>query len=271
MNSASRPVRLICFTLCVLLITVWFGCHGRPSKGEIVARAGSQDLSQAEFEALTGISLDSLSPPDQWRLAAAWVERALVEQEGKEQGFDKDSDIQEKLQALRAELYRAKLLAKIPAPPPDDELIASYYDLHRDEFLRHHDAYLIELYWSEDRGAMADFRRQLVAGDTTLLTEGRVAAEGKWLAESGELETEFEAELASLKPGEVTFPRPYEDGFRAARLLESFPAGTVLDLPAVRDEIAARLVIEQSRQRMDSLDNYLRQKYPVTIFLADSL
>lgn len=264
--TARRIVRL--GLLLGLLLT--FGC-GRKEKSELVACVGPRDLTTADLARLAGRPADSLSRAERWQIVNGWVERTLADLEGERRGLDKRADVTLQLKMLRADLFASLLLAETPAPPPADQEVQTYYDAHRKEFLRPVDAYLLELYWAEHESVMALFRRQLERGDSTMVAAGDVSAEGRWLAESGELDESFERELTSLKPGEVTFPRPYEDGYRVARLLESYPAGTVLDLSVVHDEIVGRLLTAQSRARQDSLLTVWRERYPVTLFLRDSL
>ena len=262
---------IVLLAAATLLVMSSAGCGRRGTDTRPLAQVGEHKLTGQTLSALAGIPADSLSGPQCWQLVNTWVERTLVEMEGERRGFANDDEMAARLSVLRAELYRSRLLSENPAAAPTDSAIASYYAAHRAEFLRPVDAYLIELYWSEQEPAMTQFRSALATGDTSMLAGGEVVAEGRWLAESGELPPELERELASLKTGEVTFPRPYEDGYRIARLLEMFPAGRVLDLSVVRDEIAARQAVEQSRRRQDSLIAALRERYPVRIFLKDSL
>ena len=265
----KRPARIIVAWLVAAFILV-NGC-GRKEKSELVARVGPRDLTTADLARVAGRPADSLSRAERWQIVNAWVERTLADLEGERRGLDKRADVTLQLKMLRADLFASLLLAETPAPPPTDQEVQAYYDARRKEFLRPVDAYLLELYWAEHESMMALFRRQLERGDTTMVAAGDVSAEGRWLAESGELDESFERELTSLKPGEVTFPRPYEDGYRVARLLESYPAGTVLDLSVVRDEIVGRLLTAQSRARQDSLLTVWRERYPVTLFMRDSL
>jgi len=265
----KRPARIIVAWLVAAFILV-NGC-GRKERSELVARVGPRDFTTADLARVAGRPADSLSRAERWQIVNAWVERTLADLEGERRGLDKRADVTLQLKMLRADLFASLLLAETPAPPPTDQEVQVYYDAHRKEFLRPVDAYLLELYWAEHESMLALFRRQLERGDTTMVAAGDVSAEGRWLAESGELDKQFERELASLKPGEVTFPRPYEDGYRVARLLESYPAGTVLDLSVVRDEIIGRLLAAQSRARQDSLLTVWRERYPVTLFMRDSL
>ena len=265
--ATARRVVALGLLLGLLLIS---GC-GKKESGEVVARVGPRDLTTTDLARLTGRPDDSLSKAERWQIVDAWIERTLAELEGQRRGLDKRADVKLQLNMLRADLFASLMLAETPAPPPADQEVQAYYDAHRKEFLRPVDAYLLELYWAEHESVMALFRRQIERGDTSMVAAGDVSAEGRWLAESGELDQHFERELASLKPGEVTFPRPYEDGYRVARLLESYPAGTVLDLSVVRDEIVGRLLAAQSRARQDSLLTSWRERYPVTLFLRDSL
>jgi hypothetical protein len=253
----------------ILGLILVLGC-GHRRGDDILAKVGSHELTRRELSAFAGLPAESLGVSECRRWVDNWIEGELVAAEAKKRKLDHDGEIVAKLATVRTELYRAKMLADMAAPPPNDSAVAVYYAAHRQEFLRSGDAYLLELYWAEHRETIALFRDQLARGDTTMLRIGDVSSEGKWLAEAGELPPDLDRELTSLQPGEITFPRPYEDGFRIVRLLEVYPAGKVLDLSAVRDEIVARLMFEQSRRRQDSLMTVLRERYPVRIFLKDS-
>jgi hypothetical protein len=261
-----EPQRLV-WLLALLMLA---GCSSQKPKRDVIARAGKLELTRSELGYLAGTPVDSLSAADRTRMISQWIERALVQQEGTKRKLDHDPDIAAKLGALRSELYQAKLLSAIPAQPPSDSVLQAYYTAHRSEFLRGVDAFLLELYWGPQLNTVAQFRIRVARGDTSQVATGEITAEGKWLAESGELDAAFERELTSLRPGEVTFPQPYEDGYRVARLLEVYPAGTRMDFAVVKDEIAARMLVEQSRARQDSLMTALRSRYPVTVFLKDS-
>jgi hypothetical protein len=274
-EGAEKRVHRACCMLiaatCLLLVVILVAGCGKKPRGEVLAKVGSRVMTTADLTLLAGRSADSLTKTERWQLVEGWIERTLAGLEGERRHFDKRSDVRLELDMLRGDLYAAKLLAEIPAAAPTDVEVQTYYDAHRKEFLRPVDAYLLELYWAEYENIMSLFRRQLERGDTSMVTAGDVSSEGRWLAESGELDAAFERELSSLKPGEVTFPRPYEDGFRLARLVESYPAGTVLDLSVVRDEIVARLLLAESHRRQDSLQTSLRDRFPVMLFINDSL
>jgi hypothetical protein len=256
-------------TLGAAAVCLW-ACRGGSVESGLLAKVGSHELTAEALSAMAGMSVDSLSSADRSRLIQTWVEGALVDEEAKRRGLDHDPEIKARMMQIRAELYRSKLLSALPSPSPSDSAVAQYYTVHRAEFLRPVDAYSLELYWAEHEGTRAQFRDRLRRGDTTMLASGEVSSEGRWLAESRELPEDLEKEISSLKPGEITFPRPYEDGYRVARLLESYPAGTVLDLSAVHDEIVARILLEDSRRRQDSLMTALRERYPVSLFVSDS-
>jgi len=255
---------------CVFLLLL-SACKQKNPRDEVIARVGLRELTRGDLEKQAGLPLDSLPSAARWRIIDTWIERTLVDLEGARRGLDKDRELNEKLAALKSELYRSRLLGEGSAPSPDDSTIASYYQAHRNEFLQATDAYLVELYWAEDISKLMEFRQQIAKGDTTLLAQKEVAREGRWLAESGELEPDMEHELDSLNAGQMTDPRPYGDGFRSVYLIWKYPAGTVLRLDVVRDDIVGRLQIEASRQRQDRLMSTLRDRYPVEVLLKDSL
>jgi hypothetical protein len=261
------------FIVCCVCFLLLFSSCSKTSKTDktVLVKVGSRELTKGTLSALAGMPADSLSKPDRVRVVEGWIERALVDMEGQRRHLEKDPEIVAKLAAARSELFRAKLLSELTPSPPSDSVVAAYYKAHQQEFLRPMDTYSIELYWTRTEELMSRFRSQLLHGDTTMIASGDITSEGKWLAEAGELDEDLQKEVTSLKPGEVTFPHPYEDGYRVVRLAETYPAGTVLDLSAVRDEIASRLMVEQGRRHMDSLITSLRSRYPVKLMMGDSL
>jgi hypothetical protein len=254
-----------------MVLALFVACKNEGEKSEILARVGTRTFSRTDLVAAAGLPLDSLPSATRWRILETWIERTLVDLEGQRRGLDKNPQLREKLAMLKSDLYRARLLADNPPPPPADSTVEGYYLEHQKEFLRPTDAYLIELFWAEDINRLMEFRQQFADSDTTLLAQDVVKSEGRWLAETGELDPDLERELDSLDAGAVTLPRPYGDGYRVAHLLEKFPAGTVLHLDAVRDEIKQRLLIKESRRRQDQLVTDLRQRYPVEVMVKDSL
>ncbi len=264
-----RRCWLVGLSVCQLVLFL-SGCKHTSPQDEVIARVGLRELTRGDLENAAGLPLDSLPSAARWRIIDTWIERTLVDLEGARRGLEKDRELNEKLAALKSELYHSRLLAEQPSPLPSDSVVTGHYQQHQNEFLQATDVYLIELYWSEDISQLMAFRQQRAKRDTSLLAQKVVASEGRWLAESGELEPDMERELDSLKTGAMTEPRPYGDGFRSVHLLEKFSAGTVLKLDAVRDEIIGRLQVEESRQRQDNLMNDLRQRYPVEVLLTDS-
>ncbi len=265
-SSIPHPSSLIVWFLLMLL-----SCKSSDPKDEVIARVGLREFTRGDLETAAGVSLDSLPRPARWRIIDTWIERTLVDLEGARRGLDDDRELSEKLAALKSELYRSRLLAEQPSPPPADSVIEHYYREHQNEFLQASDAYLLELYWSEDLTKLTEFRARLPQGDTTMLANQQVASEGRWLAESDELDPDLEGTLDTMQTGTLTEPRPYGDGFRSLHLLEKFPAGTVLRLDAVRDDIVGRLLVEESRRRQEQMMIELRDRYPVEVLLSDSL
>lgn len=255
--------------MCLLPPLLFVGCRGEGSSQDLVAGVGTLSLTRGELEALAGVPLDSLTESEQGRLIQDWVERAMVEQEGRRLKLDGDEEIQQKLTRLRTELFRARLLSDLDEGVPSDSMVEAYYEEHKSEFLRTRDTYLIELFWSDSADTLRTFRERMLGDPDRTVEMPGVFPEGRWLAESGEIDEDLEREIKELQAGAVTKPRPAEDGFRIVRLVETYPAGTVLNLEAVKEEIVRRLVMEQSRQRNEELMRQLRNRYPVTIYVEE--
>ena len=260
-------------SLCVLVLTglLISACKRERPEDQVLARVGTRVFTRSDLADAVDMPVDSLPAAIRWRILETWIERQLVDLEGERRGLDKDPALREKLAALKSDLYRSRLLAETPPPAPSDSAVMNYYQTHQSEFLRPTDAYLLELYWAEDIARLMEFRQRFPQGDSTLLAQNVVATEGRWLAETGELDPGLEKVLDNIEAGSITEPLPFGDGYRVVHLLEKFPAGTVLHVDAVRDEIAQRLLMETNRRRQDQFITILRQRYPVEIMVQDSL
>jgi hypothetical protein len=98
-----------------------------------------------------------------------------------------------------------------------------------------------------------------------------VTREQRWLAYATELNEDLKTTLSGLLPGEWTETQSDDDGCRALRLERRYPAGTMLDLEGARGEIEMQINIDRSYRQREELISELRSRYPVTIFLEDSL
>ncbi len=252
--------------LLISLVALLIGCSATKAPTDSIARVGKAYLTRDQATQLAGKPYDSLSTAEQRWLIEGWVERTLFELEGEQRGFNKDAELNTQISALKAELFGARLLAELPSSSPADSQIERYYKEHQQEFLRPSDAYLIELYWGETKADVENFRKQMALGDTSLLAEGTIASEGRWLAEHSELDDETARRLAALSDGQLTEPLPYDDGYRVMKLEETYPAGAVLALEAVREEIAGRLLLEASKARQETLLTELRSRWTVELF-----
>lgn len=254
---------------CLLVLLLVFAGCSRSVKPEVgLAKVGTEWLTPEMMASLAGKPYDSLAASERWLIADQWMEERLFDLEGDRRGLDKNAEVQDRLASLRGALYRSHLLREEPSFVPTDSTITAYYAEHKSEFLRTADSYLIELYWGEKSESVEAIRTDLGRGDTTRLRSLAITAEGKWLAEHMELESAVAQELSKLKNGQVTNVRPADDGFRVLRLLESYPAGTVLDLRVVRDEIIARMLVERNHGRHDSVVAALKNTWGAELFLG---
>lgn len=254
---------------CGLALFFW-GCS-KNGGSDVMARVGSRKLTAKELSGIAGKSLDSIPATERWKIAEEWAEQTLIELEGKKRGLDKDEQIQAGLRELTKALYRARILSEINTAIPSDSAIEAYFKIHREEFVRAEDAYLVEMYWAEQAKELLKFCQQNQTTDSIYLDLWpEIASEGRWLAKSSELDKDIELQLSVMPRREFTTPKPYEDGFRVLRLIEAYRSGEKMSLVAVKDEIAQRLIVEQGRKRQDELMNQLKQKYQVSISVGDS-
>lgn len=248
------------------------GCS-RVSPEDTVASVGTRVLTRAMVAQRAGVPFDSLSPDAKWELAHGWVEQTLLLLEAQRRGLQKDPEIKRKLDELRFELLRSRLLRDLHGREvPADSAIERYYEVHRSEFVRAQDEYEIELYWAPDQVTAELFRRAALKDiDLAEMAHPNVTMEGIWRASAADLDPDEVAELATLKPGQFGDTRRADEGYRLFRLRDRLPAGQLIPFEEVRHEIRERLMLEASRMAMEALLSELGRKYPVTINLGDSL
>ncbi|MCL4305689.1 peptidyl-prolyl cis-trans isomerase [bacterium] len=246
--------------LMAAFVLLSVGCT--PSEqSDVIAEVGSRRLTRAEFEFWAEKPYEKASEAERIAVVSEWVDLSMLEQAAEAAGLLDDPVVQQRSRKMLANYYRATLLAREPQPEINDSLITAYYKEHEGEFKRPSDSYLIEGFWCESEDSLKVFRRALEKADTSQLRSGFVIWEGKWLAETSELEDNLLAALRWLPPGSLTPVLPMGDGYRLVRLHEVYPKGTQLSLDAVRLEIREQLLVEQSQRRQERWLTELRSRY----------
>jgi hypothetical protein len=257
--------------LIIGLVVLLAGCGDRASKRvDVLARTGDRELSRADFETMAGASFDSLSAEVRWALINNWVENAVVLQEGARRLLEQDAEIEAQMNTVRAELYLSKMLDEESAEPPSDSEIKTYFENHSSEFVLTADSYLLELYHAATCDSLRSFQARFNPADLQT-KDGEAVIEQRWLARSDELDGNLEMLLGGMTPGSWTDMQQDADGCRVLRLVRTYAAGAALDLDGARDEIKMQLMIESNHQRREDLMSDLRNRFPVTIFVEDSL
>jgi len=265
-RDALRALCLIGPVLLAISCSVPWG-----GKEEVIARCGDLDLTKPRFEAIAGVPFDSMTFGERWSIVNHWAETAMLRQEGVRRGLEEDPSVQAHLDQLRSEIYLSRMLRTEQAPVISDEEVERYYAEHGAEFLQMDDSYLIECFRADDQETLDQFRPQFTTGDSTLLIEGRVAREGTWLLGRQALHNAGLSEISELHPGEWSELRQDEAGWSTIHLLHLYEAGSTPGLEAVDEQIRTQLMIARSHRAQEELMSDLRRRYPVAIFLEDSL
>ena len=244
-------------------------CGGEPAPtGEAVARVGDAVLTEADLaDAIghTAAGLDSSTARAQ--VVEQWVQRELLVQEARRQGLADDPAVQRLLaESERATLEAAALdrfFERNPAEP-DDALLRSYYDEHRDDLaLREPYVRVRHLHLeSAPRAAQAqraledaadapqpDSLFTLVAREYADDPGGALALAGAYVPESqlGDLDPALGERVAALAPGGAVAVVPSGRGFHVVHVVDRVPTGTVPAFPLVQAELAERLAVQLRR------------------------
>jgi hypothetical protein len=219
---------------------------------------------------MAGASFDSFSSEVRWALINNWIENAVVIQEGDRRQFELDVEIESQMNTVRAELYLSKLLSEADADPPTESEIKAYYDEHSSEFILTADSYLLEMYHAKTCDSLQIFQARFDPANPQSTQNENVMSQ-RWLARSDELSGNMEMLLAGMSPGGWSDMQQDIDGCRVLRLARAYSGGAVLDLDGAREEIKVQLMIESNHQRREELMSDLRRRFPVAIFVEDSL
>ena len=256
--------------LIALLMAGVSGCEkSKIDQADVLVKTGSKTLTRQQVEIMAGLPYDSLTNEERWGLINHWIENAVILQEGERRGLDEEAAIESRLDEIRAELYFSNLLYEMEEITPSDSVVDAYYEEHKAEFVQTSDSYLLGLYRADSCDVLTSFIAEFTPEDED--GTDAVFLEQRWLARTDQMNGFLQTLLVGLTGGDWTEVQQDPDGCRALRVVKTYSAGEVLDIEGARDEIEMQLTIDSNNRQRDELMSELRRRYPVTIFVEDSL
>ncbi len=260
------------------------GCSPEPA-GTVVARVGDSVLTLEE--AAADLDTSAVNFTDRLRqYAAAWVNAELLYQESLRLGIGSDAAFEARMRSVRRQLANQELLDRLiygdSAAFAEDSL-RSYFSSHADEFTIGENHLKLRLATFRARDAARKFAVSVtparpwtalidsIAGDPRASQEIVSSVPERWYTKSTLYPAELWKLAGPLGPGEVSFPLKTEEGFTILQYVALAQAGKTDQFDLVRDEVLARMLIENRRARLESLLGTLRERYGVEINVTDAM
>lgn len=266
------------------------GCAKKEEKGEkvekkketVIAVVGDHKITDAMLEKRMGEYAPALraryaSPEGKREFLEKLVEEKVLLYAGKVKGYDKDPEIQERVEQYLANLYRGKIYQEISREIPskiDQQKLKEYYDSHINEFMRPPMVRLRRLVTdTEDKAkrALAELKRgvpfeRVLAKYCTDRSLIERKGDTNYLRKGGIYPPELNDVAFSLqKPGDISDIIRTSKGFEIIQLIdrkESEPEEFLAALPQIRQKI----IMEMRNELVERTLDEIRTKVGVEIY-----
>jgi peptidyl-prolyl cis-trans isomerase C len=258
--------RLVAASLALEVLLV--GCRRPlPAGPDVAARIGSEEVRYAEFashlERTAGGSEGVLGSDVLSQLFDQFVEEKLLLRLAVDRGLVTT--------ASRPRPAIDALLRQELGADPGAAEIAAYYEAHRADFARPERVRLRQIL-TESRAAAERARQQVERGAdfaavARRLSRGPDAARGGYQGElaRADLPPALVEVIFTLRPGEVSRVMPASYGYHLFQVTARLPA-ELAPLPAVRDDILARLRQQRADQLLRLLVRQGKARYNVVVY-----
>lgn len=253
--------------LVVLLLNLFLAgrCSNAQQEGQVLAEVNGAKLTyeflidQFPQEYHSSITKDQLA-----KAVEAWIETELIYQEAVKQGIDKDKRVKNIIEQKRKDIIAARF---IDLSVTQDDAAAgtnvdSVYEANRDLFTAQEQMYrLSHIVLSTKGGADAIYKRLVGGDDFGMLVQDysedeqsrRNNGEIGLLTESG-LEPNLIEAFKVVNEGGYSRPIQSQSGYyHIFWVREKIPAGTLLKLEDIREEILESIMAEKQQAAYDEL------------------
>lgn len=267
--------------LCIfVLVLAACGDGAAVGTGDAVARVGEAELTEAALaEALGDVPAGLDSATARAQVVEQWVQRQLLVQEARDQGLDRDPEVQRRLADAEQATLEAAVLDRFftDAPPmPSADDVRAYYERHRARLaLREPYVRLRHVRAASARQAaaaraalaragaspLADSLFRTIAAEFSEDPQGAVALSQEYVPE-GRLRALDEAlgtQVAALSPGQIAVV-PSDGVVHVVQVADRVTAGTVPPLGLIEREIEERLAIQMRKDAEVRLLQRLRSE-----------
>jgi hypothetical protein len=265
--------------LCMGIVS----CGREPAPREYVAKVDRSELAADDVASALGTTSHTS------RRARAfvndWITAEVLYQEAIKRGYAESDEIARQVEEARRRLTIAQYLQRevydaVDTSTITDRRIAAYLEANASTLALSEDVARVSYILFAQRDIANAFRSFVIGGtqwssalsqvrSDTLLSPGLLRVVSNQFATRATL---FPDELwklvTTLRPGDVSFPVRVPEGYYLLQLHSMKHQGEVPDIDFIRDDIRARLLMEERRHRYDQLVADLRSRHRIEIRLA---
>ncbi|MFW5775224.1 MAG: peptidylprolyl isomerase [Chitinivibrionales bacterium] len=236
----------------------------------IVARVGDAKLTLDDlYKTIPPEYSNQISREQMINYVKQWIDTELLYQEALRKKVHKEKDIRERLEQMKRDLLSAEIISRTSfAASQDlvsDEAIVTFYEAHRDSFIRQDDVFkYLEII--VDDGKTAWKVRNMVTKDNFLDLAVRYSntpvqdPRSVPFIQKQSLPKELADAMSNLRVEGTTTPIKMEDGYHIIRILDKQDAGSICEVEEVREDIIGRLSTQAQKKDMERLLSDLRLK-----------
>ncbi|MFQ6091280.1 MAG: peptidylprolyl isomerase [bacterium] len=263
---------------------IWFalillgaiGCPGRTQKETVVARVGNQVLTLEEIAVFTSSGKGGPVPGEAKReFVRQWIDTEVLYREALREKLHKDRRIRGVIRQMEKELLAAELMERRVGSQMAlaEREIEDYYIDHRDEFILTEPRIRARHILVDSEEKAKQVRDRLQKGESFEDLVRETSLDTATIAAGGDLGMISEDDVVPaignvaflLEVDEISEPIRTEWGYHIIQVTDVKPAGSMMALGEVREEIANRIFASKQRLAFDRLMKELKENEQIEV------
>ncbi len=258
--------------VALIVTAVLWGCQ-RPPSGEVVARVNQAVLTKQDFLEAIPQDLAGISASGKEEMLKQWINGELFYQEAKKQGLHRDPKIARQLKEIQRDFLANQFIMReiYEKNTVSEEEARAYFDKHQAEYQAEIRFSRIQVATKEeaekvkerlDKGEdFAKLAKEMSGDSLTRARGGDLPA--YFRRGSGYIPLDFEEAIFSLKPGEVSQPIRYPEGYLIVKVTERRATPDKCRFEDIKEGLISVLSMDKKRKAYEQLMEELRAKAKV--------
>lgn len=253
----------------VFILFIFFsGCREK-SSSPVIVRIGKSVLTVEDlYKSIPPEYADRISPEQNVNYVKQWIQTELLYREALRLKYDKETQIQERLEKMKKDLLAAEVInrsSKHFSNSIDQTSITDFYNQNQNKFIRDKDmaiyleivvedlktAYLVKQNANlHNFSEYAEKYSRIPFSDTLNVTPVPV----------DDVPADLKNAIQSTIPGNISNPIKSELGYHLLLIIEKLPKGSVCREEEVREEISTILSAKKQKENIEKMISSLRLK-----------